>query len=96
MIIITLAIELLAISFVLAVSMCISGFGLMIASIILLIAFKLSFQMSIIPAVGGVITKLIAGTALVVYRNSLLQLNHCHKALHEDERFFKCKFTWKI
>lgn len=29
----------------------------------------------------------IAGTALVVYRNSLLQLNHYHKALHEDERF---------
>lgn len=74
-------------SFVLAVSMCISGFVLMIASIILPITFKLSFQMSIIPAVGGVITELIAGTALVVYRNSLSQLNHYHKALHEDERF---------
>ena len=67
--------------------MCISGFVLMIASIILPIAFRLSFQMSIIPAVGGVITELIAGTALVVYRNSLSQLNHYHKALHEDERF---------
>lgn len=44
-------------SFVLAVSMCISGFVLMIASIILPIAFRLSFQMSIIPAVGGVITE---------------------------------------
>lgn len=43
--------------------------------------------MSIIPAIGGVITELIAGTALVVYRNSLSQLNHYHKALHEDERF---------
>ena len=74
-------------SFVLAVSMCISGFALMIAAIILPIAFKLSFQMSIIPAVGGIITELIAGTALVVYRNSLSQLNHYHKALHEDERF---------
>ncbi|MCM1124116.1 MAG: toll/interleukin-1 receptor domain-containing protein [Eubacterium sp.] len=74
-------------SFVLAVLMCISGFALMIASIILPIAFRLSFQMSIIPAVGGVITELIAGTALVVYRNSLSQLNHYHKALHEDERF---------
>lgn len=37
--------------------------------------------------IGGVITELIAGTALVVYRNSLSQLNHYHKALHEDERF---------
>ena len=51
------------------------------------VAFKLSYQISIIPAIGGVITELIAGTALVVYRSSLAQLNHYHKALHEDERF---------
>lgn len=67
--------------------MCIFGFALMIAAIVLPVVFRLSFQMSIIPAVGGVITELIAGTALVVYRNSLSQLNHYHKALHEDERF---------
>lgn len=74
-------------SFILAVSMCISGFILMVVSILLPVVFRLSFQMSIIPAVGGIITELIAGTALVVYRNSLSQLNHYHKALHEDERF---------
>ena len=74
-------------SFILAVSMCVSGFVLMVAAILLPVVFRLSFQMSIIPAVGGVITEVIAGTALVVYRNSLLQLNHYHKALHEDERF---------
>lgn len=74
-------------SFVLAVSMCVLGFVLMIIAIVLPIIFSLSFQMSIIPAVGGIITELIAGTALVVYRNSLVQLNHYHKALHEDERF---------
>ena len=74
-------------SFILAVIMCISGFGLMIVAILIPIVFRLSFQMSIIPAIGGVITELIAGTALVVYRNSLSQLNHYHKALHEDERF---------
>lgn len=74
-------------SFILTVVMCIFGFALMIAAIVLPVVFRLSFQMSIIPAVGGVITELIAGTALVVYRNSLLQLNHYHKALHEDERF---------
>jgi hypothetical protein len=74
-------------SFILAVVMCILGFALMIAAIVLPVVFRLSFQMSIIPAVGGVITELIAGTALVVYRNSLSQLNHYHKALHEDERF---------
>ena len=48
---------------------------------------KLELRMSIIPAISGVVTELIAGTALVVYRHSLLQLNHYHKALHEDERF---------
>lgn len=74
-------------SFVLAVAMCISGFVLMIASIVLSVVFRLSLQMSLIPAVGGVITELVAGTALVVYRSSLAQLNHYHKALHEDERF---------
>ena len=74
-------------SFVLAVSMCVLGFVLMIIAIVLPIIFSLSFQMSLIPAVGGIITELIAGTALVVYRNSLVQLNHYHKALHEDERF---------
>lgn len=74
-------------SFILAVAMCISGFILMIAAVVLPVVFKLSFEMSIIPAVGGIITELIAGTALVVYRNSLSQLNHYHKALHEDERF---------
>lgn len=74
-------------SFILAVAMCIFGFILMIGAVMLLVVFRLSFEMSIIPAIGGVITELIAGTALVVYRNSLSQLNHYHKALHEDERF---------
>ena len=74
-------------AFVLAVSMCVLGFGLIIIACALPVAFKLSYQISIIPAIGGVITELIAGTALVVYRSSLAQLNHYHKALHEDERF---------
>ena len=74
-------------SFILAVVMCVLGFVLMIIAIVLPIIFRLNFQMSIIPAIGGIITDLIAGTALVVYRNSLSQLNHYHKALHEDQRF---------
>ncbi len=69
----------------------------MIVAILIPIVFRLSFQMSIIPAIGGVITELIAGTALVVYRNSLSQLNHYHKALHEDERFLSSvNLSWKI
>lgn len=74
-------------SFKLAIVMCVMGFGLLIAAIILPLVLSLEFQVSILTAIGGVTTELLAGTALVVYRNSLLQLNHYHKALHEDERF---------
>ncbi len=74
-------------SFFLAVSMCVCGFVLMIVAIVLPVVYKLNIESSIVPAVGGMITEVIAGTALVVYRNSLSQLNHYHKALHEDERF---------
>lgn len=74
-------------SFMLAIAMCVMGFGLLIAAIILPLVLSLEFQVSILTAIGGVTTELLAGTALVVYRNSLLQLNHYHKALHEDERF---------
>ena len=59
----------------------------MIVAIVLPVVYKLNIESSIVPAVGGMITEVIAGTALVVYRNSLSQLNHYHKALHEDERF---------
>ena len=74
-------------SFRLAKFMCIAGFCLMAASILLPIVFKLSLEMSVIPAIGGVITELIAVTSLSVYRASLSQLNYYHKSLHEDERF---------
>lgn len=74
-------------SFILAIAICIVGFALMITAVVLSIIFGFNFQIAVIPAIGGIITELIAGTALVVYRNSLSQLNHYHKALHEDERF---------
>ena len=74
-------------SFSLAVAMCISGFVMMAVAILLPIVFGLNIEMAIIPAIGGAIAELVAGTALFVYKNSLAQLNHYHKALHEDERF---------
>lgn len=74
-------------AFYLAICMCLLGFLLMSTSVILLMVFKSSIQASLLPTIGGVVTELIAGTALIVYKNSLLQLNHYHKALHEDERF---------
>ncbi len=74
-------------AFYLAIWMCISGFLLMATSVVLLMFFDSNIQASLLPMVGGVVTELIAGTALIVYKHSLLQLNHYHKALHEDERF---------
>ncbi|MBP3315836.1 MAG: hypothetical protein J6M03_08440 [Clostridia bacterium] len=74
-------------SFILAVVTCVAGFLLMCVSVILPIVCNLQFEIAIIPAIGGALTELIAGTSLIVYKSSLKQLNHYHKALHEDERF---------
>lgn len=74
-------------SFTLAVVMCVLGLVSIALAIFSPIILKLNFQISIIPAIGGVITELIALTSLSVYRSSLLQLNYYHKSLHEDERF---------
>ena len=74
-------------TFVLAVVMCVLGFGLITIASLSQIVFKINFNITIISAIGGVTTELIAGTALIVYRSSLSQLNHYHKALHEDEHF---------
>lgn len=74
-------------SFKLAFIMCIFGFALMVAAIFLPVLFQQNLQMAIIPAIGGVITELVAGTVLVVYKSSLAQFNHYHKVLHEDARF---------
>lgn len=74
-------------AFILAVTMCIFGFALMATAVILSVKFKLDFTAALIPAIGGAISEIVAATALVVYKNSLIQLNHYHKALHEDERF---------
>ena len=74
-------------SFVLAVLMCIAGFLLLVAAVVLLVVFNKNMQTSIVSTIGGVATELVAGTSLSVYRNSLKQMNYYHKALHEDERF---------
>jgi len=74
-------------SFSLAVVMCIIGIVLMGVSI-----FAAFFQSSnvisaIIPAVGAAIVEVIAGTSLIVYKNSLSQLNRYFNSLHSNERF---------
>ncbi|WMJ86643.1 TRADD-N-associated membrane domain-containing protein [Anaerocolumna sp. MB42-C2] len=74
-------------SFKLSVSMCLLGFTLITASIISIFAMDITIGSAIIPAIGGVIVEVVAGTSLIVYRQSLEQLNRYYEALHENERF---------
>jgi len=74
-------------AFILAVFMCMVGLALIIGAVFNILLFSAPINVTIITGVGGVIVELVAGTALVVYRSSLSQLNHYHQALHEDERF---------
>lgn len=74
-------------AFILAITMCILGFILIATAIVFSLVSDTSANVPTIAGVSGVITEIIAGTALVVYKNSLSQLNHYHRALHEDERF---------
>lgn len=74
-------------SFRLSVSMCILGFTLITSSIVSIFILDVSLGSAVIPAVGGTIEELIAGTFLLVYRQSLDQLNKYYEALHENERF---------
>ncbi len=74
-------------AFSLAVSLCITGVILIILSVILALAFDVSVAISIIPAIGGAISELIAGTALMVYKASLIQLKNYYDSLHNNERF---------
>ena len=75
------------IAFFFAVGMCIIGFLLLTLAVIQPPFIVSGIETTIVLAIGGIATELVAGTALVVYKSSLAQLNHYHQALHEDERF---------
>ncbi len=74
-------------AFTLAVWMCIVGLLVFAVAVLLPTVFQASTEVAIITAIAGGIVELFAGTALVVYKSSVEQLNYYHKALHEDERF---------
>ena len=74
-------------SFSFARIMSVAGFLMIVVSVVLISIFRQSLEVAIISAVGGAITELLAATVMIVYRNSMEQLNHYHQALHEDERF---------
>lgn len=74
-------------SFTLAVVMCIIGIVLMGISIFAAFFQENNVISAIIPAVGAAIVEVIAGTSLIVYKNSLSQLNRYFNSLHSNERF---------
>ena len=74
-------------SFNLAVFMCIIGIVLMGVSIFAAFFQSNNVISAIIPAVGAAILEVIAGTSLIVYKNSLSQLNRYFNSLHSNERF---------
>jgi hypothetical protein len=75
------------IMFGVAVGACIVGTLIVIASFVLPIVMKLSFETTLITAIGGLITDVFAGTTLIVYRSSVKQINRYHDCMHEDQRF---------
>lgn len=73
--------------FIASVSICIAGFGMIAASLLLSVFLKLNFEAALFTAIGGMVTEVFGGTTLLVYRSSVSQLNYYHKSLHEDQRF---------
>ena len=72
-------------SFTVAITFCILGFVLFIFYILYSI---MENTISIMPGIiGGAISELFAGTALLLHKSSLTQLNLYYKALYEKERF---------
>lgn len=74
-------------SFRLSVSMCLLGFTLIASSIISVFILDTGLGSAVVPAIGGAIVEVVAGTTLLVYKQSLDQLNKYYEALHENERF---------
>lgn len=61
--------------------------SLIASSIVSVFALNTGLGSALIPAIGGAIVEVVAGTSLFVYRQSLDQLNKYYEALHENERF---------
>jgi cytochrome c biogenesis protein CcdA len=83
--------------FSVAISTCIAGFGMIVASLLLSIYLKLNFEAALFTAIGGMVTEVFGGTTLLVYRSTVSQLNHYHKSMHEDQRsLFAAELTGVI
>jgi len=73
-------------SFRLSVISCVIGFVILIASFIIYFVTK-AIEPVIFTTISGAIVEIFAGTALLVHKSSINQLNHYYDALHNNERF---------
>ena len=71
-------------SFILALCFCMFGFALLAYAVSI---DKENTQPIILSLIGSTVSELFAGTALLVHKSSLSQLNHYYKSLHENQRF---------
>lgn len=74
-------------TFWVAIGACIVGVLVIILSSLLPLLGTVDANKVWLTTIGGVVTEVFAGTILIVYRSSLIQLNYYHKSLHEDLRY---------
>ena len=67
--------------------MCLIGAILLVLAVSSYLLFPKNTYTLTIGALGGAIVEFIAGTALLIYKRTLQQLNHYYRSLHENERF---------
>lgn len=74
-------------SFALAVAACAIGIGFFLYASINVLVFNAGLSSALIPAVGGAMTEIIAGTVFFLYKKSLEQMNLYFKSLESNEKF---------
>ncbi len=78
-------------SFSLAVAAAAFGVILLGASV-LIIFINGDSDSAILPAVCGAVTQIFAGTALIVHKSAISQLNRYYEALHKNEQFLSAVY----
>lgn len=74
-------------SFALAVAACAIGIGFFLYASINVLVFNAGLSSALIPAIGGAMTEIIAGTVFFLYKKSLEQMNLYYKSLESNEKF---------
>ncbi len=82
-----ISIEQARFSFALAVATCALGIGFFLYASINVLVFNVELSSALIPAIGGALTEIIAGTVFFLYKKSLEQLNIYFNSLESNEKF---------